>query len=160
MQCVCRRLNLYAAREFRTFRLSNSCFACTINCVYTLQFNLASLWRHLILDSTLWSPIGQFWTWTIAEREILNLHAKKKAFGWNSKDKILPVRCQTNSLLKSEGKKKWIFWSKYQSREWRARAYLHCDSVGREWSRAWLGSVWWPAEKGSSTGHHISLGLV
>ena len=42
---------------------------------------LVSLWRHLILDPTLWNPIGQFWTWTMAHREILDLHSKKTALG-------------------------------------------------------------------------------
>ena len=38
MQCVCTRPNKYAAWEFWTFRLLNPCFACIINCVYTLKF--------------------------------------------------------------------------------------------------------------------------
>ena len=42
---------------------------------------------------------------TMADSEILNLHSKKTAFEQNSKLKILPVRCQTNTLLKSEGKR-------------------------------------------------------
>ena len=45
----------------------------------------------------------------MADLEILNLHSKKTAFGQNSKLKILPVRCQTNTLLKSEGKWKVNF---------------------------------------------------
>ena len=43
------------------------------------NFGFVSLWRHLILDPTLWSPIGQFWTWAMADCEILNLHSKKHA---------------------------------------------------------------------------------
>ena len=42
-------------------------------------FKLVSPWRHPILDPTLWSPIGQFWTWTMADREIRNLHSKKQS---------------------------------------------------------------------------------
>ena len=43
------------------------------------------------------------------DREILNLHSKKTAFELNSKFKILPVRCQTNTLLKYEGKREVNF---------------------------------------------------
>jgi len=46
----------------------------------------------------------------MAGREILNLHSKKTAFGYNSKLKILPIRCQTNTLLKSEGKREVNFF--------------------------------------------------
>ena len=45
----------------------------------------------------------------MADREILNFHSKKTAFGKNSKFKVLPVRCQTNTLLKSEGKRQVNF---------------------------------------------------
>ena len=30
------------------------------------------------LDPTLWGPIGQVWRWVMADREIQNLHTKKK----------------------------------------------------------------------------------
>ena len=46
----------------------------------------------------------------MVDRKILNLHSKKIAFGYNSKLKILPVRCQTNTLLKSEGKREVNFF--------------------------------------------------
>ena len=45
----------------------------------------------------------------MADREILNLHSKKTAFEYNLKLKILPVRCQANTLLKSEGKREVNF---------------------------------------------------
>ena len=38
MQCVYTRLNLFAAREYRAFRLENSCFSYIIGCIYTLKF--------------------------------------------------------------------------------------------------------------------------
>ena len=45
------------------------------------DFKLVSLWRHFILDPTLWSPIGQSWPWIMADYEILNLLSKKTVFG-------------------------------------------------------------------------------
>ena len=68
------------------------------------NFKLVSLWCHLILDPTLWSPIGHIWMWIILDCESLNFK-KKTALGWNTKFKISPVRCQTNTLLKSGGKR-------------------------------------------------------
>ena len=47
--------------------------------------------------------IAQSLSRVMADREILNLHSKKTAFKQNSKLQILPVRCQINTLLKSEG---------------------------------------------------------
>ena len=30
---------------------------------------LVSFWRHVFLDPILWGPIGEFWTWVMADRE-------------------------------------------------------------------------------------------
>ena len=46
----------------------------------------------------------------MADSEILNFHSKKTAFRQHSKLEILPVRCQTNTLLISEGKKRAEFF--------------------------------------------------
>ena len=45
----------------------------------------------------------------MADRAILNLHSKKTTFEDNSKLKVLPVRGQTNTLSKSEGKREVNF---------------------------------------------------
>ena len=46
-----------------------------------LRAAILSLWVFdVILFSIQPSPIGQFWSWTMADREILNLHSKKTAF--------------------------------------------------------------------------------
>ena len=45
----------------------------------------------------------------MADGEIQNLHSKQTAFGYNSKLKILPVRCQVNTFSKSKGKREVNF---------------------------------------------------
>ena len=77
-------MRVYAAKLICSTGVSSFQTFKRVFCMHSelrLHAVILSLWVFdVILSSIQPSPIGQFWSWTMADREILNLHSKKTAF--------------------------------------------------------------------------------